>query len=519
MASLEQVLASVPGLAGYQAQVNQNNATTLGNLQQGQAVGSILAQIQKQAADRQAMQRDAQYRQQLAGATTDEERAMIAMQAEGPKGVLQHLDRKTQQQATKEATLARLQQQAQQFEQGYQIRLKQAVTAEERAALDASYKQARLALDTAAQRMTGERLFYDTGMRVGTPAAPALTPTVPAPMVQGQAPNEAAAVAAINAGGGRPMTLEIPAGSPPSAPVALPNAAPEPVQVQPLAAPPNNMDARDLRLQQVAPSLAQIAQQAAPAVAPEPSAPVAPQMPAFSGSPKAREAAENKWKLEQSKASISGAGTVPPATATFIAKQYLNGNTQAAQGFARSTTARVAIANAIVDEAMKQGLSPEATNAKIADFAGTMAGSRTVGQRAANISLAATEAQEMLGIVKETSDKFQRTNFVPWNMALKAYDSGTGSPEIAAFGASVNALVNVYARAINPTGQPTVSDKEHARAVINTVQSPAQVEAVLGIIRRELEIAKKAPATVREATRQGIVGGAGGKPSADQFFK
>jgi hypothetical protein len=60
MASLEQVLASVPGLAGYQAQVNQNNQTTLGNIQQAHGVGGILAQIAAQArAQRQAPMQDA----------------------------------------------------------------------------------------------------------------------------------------------------------------------------------------------------------------------------------------------------------------------------------------------------------------------------------------------------------------------------------------------------------------------------------------------------------------------------
>lgn len=211
--------------------------------------------------------------------------------------------------------------------------------------------------------------------------------------------------------------------------------------------------------------------------------------------------------------SIAGSGSFSPETLKFTAQQYLAGDRQAAQGFARSATARIALQEAIREEAVAQGMSPKDVAAKMADYAGTVAGSRTVGQRAANISLAATEAQEMLGIVKETSDKFSRTKFVPWNIALKAYESGTGEPEIAEFGAAVNALVNTYARAINPTGVPTVSDKEHARAVLNTVQSPAQVNAVLGIINRELEIAKKAPATVREATRQGITGGAPAAPA------
>lgn len=206
------------------------------------------------------------------------------------------------------------------------------------------------------------------------------------------------------------------------------------------------------------------------------------------------------------KGSIAGEGVLTPEALTMTAKQYLAGDRQAVQGFARNATARIALQNAIVDEAARKGMTPEGIAAKIAEFAGTVAGSRTVGQRGANIALAATEANEMLGIVKETSDKFSRTDFVPWNAVLKAWETGTGSPEIAAFGASLNALVNVYARAINPTGVPTVSDKEHARSVLNAVQSPAQVDAVLGIIRRELEIAKKAPQTVREATRASITG-------------
>lgn len=204
------------------------------------------------------------------------------------------------------------------------------------------------------------------------------------------------------------------------------------------------------------------------------------------------------------KASDAGSGSFTPETLSFTARQYLKGDRQAAQGFARNATARIALQNAIVEEAGKQSMSPEQLAAQMADFAGTVAGSRTVGQRGANISLSATEAQEMIGIVRETSGKFDRTNFVPWNKVLRAYETNTGSPEIAAFGASLNALVNVYARAIAPSGTPTVSDKEHAREILNSVQSPQQVDAVLGIINRELEIAKKAPGTVRAATRAGI---------------
>lgn len=83
MASLEQVLASVPGLAGYQAQVNQNNATTLGNLQQGQAVGGILAQIQRQAMNQQAMQEQQQLKGLLAQSGGDPANAVKALLQSG----------------------------------------------------------------------------------------------------------------------------------------------------------------------------------------------------------------------------------------------------------------------------------------------------------------------------------------------------------------------------------------------------------------------------------------------------
>ena len=353
------------------------------------------------------------------------------------------------------------------------------------------------------------------------------------PIVRGVAPDEASAVAAINAGGGQPMSIGI--GSPPPEGAAT-------VQQGGLFAPyfnhPNpgiaqraqflqaaldkSPDKGSDRWMQLASQLsaqaAQFGQQQGmaqfrvdnpPPKGPEPLQSVlGPDGKTPVLVPRSQASGMTPYSP-----SIAGAGSFTPETLEFTAKQYLKGDRQAIQGFARNATARIALQNAIVEEAAKQGMSPEATAAKMAEFAGTIAGSRTVGQRAANISLAATEAQQMLDIVQETSDKFSRTDFVPWNQALKAYESGTGSPEISAFGASVNALVNVYARAINPTGQPTVADKEHARDVINTVQSPAQVKAVLGIIRRELDIAKKAPETVKEATRAGIVGDGAKKPA------
>jgi len=393
--------------------------------------------------------------------------------------------------------------------------------------------------------MTGERGAYEANVRPSSfvmPSAPgggtapissignvSIADTVsPAEIMSIADPQERAqAMAAMQ--GGRTYT---PNGqTAPAAPMAAPSAPPISVPLsampgvsQATAIPPNG-DMRDV-----------LAARGAYGSGQSPDAPAAPtgaSVPAsslsqMSGAPTALSSAaeapkpamtladapaglsprdKGKWLLQQTKPSVAGNGTFTPEALNFTAKQYLSGDRQAVQGFARSATARIALQNEIVDEAKRQGLTPEQTASKMAEFAGITAGSRTIGTRAANISLAANEAQEMLAIVKEQSDQFPRSDFVPWNMALKAYESNTGDPKIAAFGASVNALVNVYARAINPTGVPTVSDKEHARAVLNTVQSPAQVEAVLGIINRELEIAKRAPQKVREQLRNSVTGG------------
>ena len=161
-------------------------------------------------------------------------------------------------------------------------------------------------------------------------------------------------------------------------------------------------------------------------------------------------------------------------------------------------------------EAKKQGLSGPDVAARMADFAGIMSGSRSVGVRQAQIELASNEADKMMDIVKQQSAKFTRSNFIPFNIALKAAETGVGQPEVLAFGTAINSLVNVYARAINPVGIPTIQDKEHARQLLSVVHSPEQVDAVLNVLKQEMAAARSAPNEVRAATRQTVTG----KPTA-----
>jgi len=539
---------------------NTANINALHNLQ-----GMQKAAIDAEAANAER-QRQGAFRQDVAklselGQSPTHEQLRGLMMKHGvvaPKDLLTNDLGMYRADATKELGVARLTAAAAERDRQYELAKTKVTNAQQAQALSAWKAKTDIALKTAAAKFglpadIFNEIQIGQAPSMGAPAqpnagqptaplggagsAPTIAPTVtPAEIMRISDPQERAqAMAALQGGRFSPE----PAGASPSPvsapPVANLNTLPTP---QPVAAPASsipapemgaNEDMRDVMARQ-----ARLAQPAAPAPVAPAGAPIplsamngAPQAPSAQAAPNAAPETpkqptladapaglspkdKTKWLLQQTKPSIAGAGTLSPAALEFTAKQYLTGDRQAAAGFARSTTARVALQNAIVDEAAKQGKSPEQISAMMAEYAGTTAGSRTVGQRAANIALAATEAQEMLTIVKEQSDLFPRSNFVPWNVALKAYESGTGDPNIAAFGASVNALVNVYARAINPTGVPTVSDKEHARAIINMVQAPQQLDAVLAIINRELSIAKKAPSAVRAQIRESVAPSSGG---------
>lgn len=303
-------VASLPVIGPWLTMQDQNQNVIPGQqLQQMQQFQTIQNSMQQSQARQVAAQRDAQFRQRMAGARTDEERAQIAMEAEGAKGVLQHLDRKSRDESTAATNLSRLAQQAGQFDQNMQLRWSNAKDAREKNAIEAQWKQGRLAIETAQAQIAGKNLQYNTGSTVDIPQTPMIGVPGAAPqqpMMRGQAPNEAAAIAAIQAGGGRPMSIEIPTQSPAAA-VAAPMPPQQDVWSQPQAtvqpAAPNNMDARDLRLQQgapvatPAPAVTQQQGQGVPGVRS-----AYADMPKFSGSPRQIAESENTWLKDKAKA-------------------------------------------------------------------------------------------------------------------------------------------------------------------------------------------------------------------------
>ena len=205
-------------------------------------------------------------------------------------------------------------------------------------------------------------------------------------------------------------------------------------------------------------------------------------------------------------ASIAGQGEFTPEALRTIAEQYLAGDRQAAQGYARNASAKMAIANEINKVAAEKGMSGADIAAVMADYQGMTAGSRVLGGRTANIQLAAGEAAQMIPLALEASKNVARAGFLPFGKAQIMFDDQTNDPALREFAAANNALVNTYARAISPAGVPTVHDKEHARQVLSTAHDQKSYEATVLQMKKEMDAALAAPGKVREKMREGISG-------------
>lgn len=202
--------------------------------------------------------------------------------------------------------------------------------------------------------------------------------------------------------------------------------------------------------------------------------------------------------------------SLDPETLTTMAQQYLAGDKSVMQNLGRGAQGSaniVALRQEITKQAKAQGMSGPAIAAAMADYAGTVAGQRTAGNRIANIEMAANEAQSLIPLAQQASAEVARSGFLPFGKAQVMFDDQTNNPALRKFAAANNALVNVYSRAISPGGVATVSDKEHARHMLSTAMDHNSYMAVTEQMQREIQAARKAPQAVRTAFHDRVTGG------------
>jgi len=202
-------------------------------------------------------------------------------------------------------------------------------------------------------------------------------------------------------------------------------------------------------------------------------------------------------------------GMLPDATVAMMAEQYRAGDTSVMQNLGRGAQGAqniIRLRNEIAKQTKEAGQGGRDLAAQNAEYFGTKAGQRSAGTRIANVEMASYEAESLIPLARDASAAVKRSGLLPFGKGQVLFNEQTNDPEMRQFAAANNALVNVYSRAISPSGVPTVADKEHAREMIATAMDDRSYQAVLDQMQREITAARRAPQQVRKAFNDAVTG-------------
>lgn len=202
-------------------------------------------------------------------------------------------------------------------------------------------------------------------------------------------------------------------------------------------------------------------------------------------------------------------------TMRAMAEQARAGDTSVFQNLGRGAQGAeniVRLRKEIVKQNNEGGVTGAEQALRNAEMMGVKAGQRTIGTKGANIEMAATEFNQVIPVVQAASNAVSRTNYPNLNEIIQAGMAKTGDPNVVKLGGGVNTLINLYARAISPSGTPTVSDKEHAREILAASWSSGQFDAAVGMMQQEIKAALESPEKVRDEMRQRFLRGQGAAP-------
>ena len=103
-----------------------------------------------------------------------------------------------------------------------------------------------------------------------------------------------------------------------------------------------------------------------------------------------------------------------------------------------------------------------------------------------------------IDIAEKASSEVPRTSYPKINEALNAWRENKGDPKIVALGATINTLINDYAK-FTGGGTPTDALRGEAYKMLNTAHSHEQFQAVANAMRQEVNRGKQSPGMVRDS--------------------
>ena len=208
---------------------------------------------------------------------------------------------------------------------------------------------------------------------------------------------------------------------------------------------------------------------------------------------------------------------VPQATLDFLADRVRAGDPTVKVGYARNPGV-IAKIDTTAQQREEAGIpiSAEAKNIvenKISLGARNAAEHR-LGTINTNTEFYGNNALGALDIADKASAEVPRTNYPKINEALNAWRTNTGDPKVAALGATVNTLINDYAK-FTGGGTPTDALRGEAYKMISAAKSHEQFLAITNAMRQEINRGKQSPGMVRGSLKETYApGGTGGTQPA-----
>ena len=219
------------------------------------------------------------------------------------------------------------------------------------------------------------------------------------------------------------------------------------------------------------------------------------------------ETARHNRAAESSMAAIA----FTPESMDMAAEQYLAGDKSVLQGLGRGnagTAMRIELKNAIYRKALQRGMTGRQIATAMAEFEGLKSGERALGTRTAQAGMAVNELLPMIDQAQTAMSNVDRSGFLPWGKIQRAWQDNTNDPNLRRAHAAVEAVVNTWARAINPTGQGTDADKRRGEEMLSTAYDQTSFNAVLDQMRQEAMAARASPGATKQEFRDGYGQGA-----------
>lgn len=205
-------------------------------------------------------------------------------------------------------------------------------------------------------------------------------------------------------------------------------------------------------------------------------------------------------------------GSMDDTTAMSIAHRVYLGDPTAMVGLGRGSqgAANIAKIQGMVAQLSKDNQGqpkpsfPESDVIKNkGDYAFGQSEAKAAGGLDAKMSAYGAETQASAKIALDASAAVGRGSFVPMNQLMQMYQRNTSDPDLARFNASINSLVGAYAKARNPTGTPTDSDRGHAMDMLSSATSKEAFSAAVNQLQQEVYQGQSAIRQSREDNRNG----------------